>query len=55
MKKTLHVDISKLEQCWGVDLDEFKPGVTYPLAKLMDTLGFMNAGRPKNLGGRIKN
>jgi hypothetical protein len=55
MKNILSVDISKIEQCWAVDLHEFEPGVTYPLAKLMDTLGFMNAGRQKHIRGRNKN
>jgi hypothetical protein len=40
------VNIRHLEQAHGIDLHEFKPGVTYPLAKLMDALGFMKPGRP---------
>jgi hypothetical protein len=55
MKKTLSVDISKLEQYWGVTLHEFEPGKTYPVSQLMDALGFMKPGRPKVTRGGDKN
>jgi hypothetical protein len=55
MKKRLSVEISKLEQCSGVDLHEFEPGKTYPLSKLMDALGFMKPGRSKVTRGGDKN
>lgn len=47
-KNTLSVDVHKLERFWNIDLHEFKPGGTYPVAKLMDALGFFHVhGRPK--------
>lgn len=45
-REKIPVNIRYLEQAHGVDLSEFAPGVTYPLAKLMDALGFMKPGRP---------
>ena len=47
-KKTLSVDAHDLEDAFGADLHEFKPGETYPLSTLMDALGFFHVhGRPK--------
>jgi hypothetical protein len=46
-KQNVPVNIRDLEK-HGIDLHEFKPGVTYPLAKLMDALGVFHVrGRPK--------
>jgi hypothetical protein len=59
-KKTLSVDISRLEKFWDADLHEFNPDETYPLSKLMDALGFFHVhGRPKlqpraNVRGDLK-
>jgi hypothetical protein len=51
----ISINIRHLEQAHGVDLSEFEPGVTYPLAKLMDALGFMKPGRQKCTRGGDKN
>jgi hypothetical protein len=48
MKKTLSVDIPRLERFWNIDLHAFEPGETYPISQLMDALGFFHVhGRPK--------
>ena len=44
-KKTLSVDVSRLQQFWGIDLNAFEPGKTYPLSKLMDAIG-LQRGTP---------
>lgn len=45
-QRGIPVNIRHPEQAHGIDLHEFKPEVTYPLAKLMDALGFVTPGRP---------
>ena len=51
-KKTLSCNVIHLEQAFGADLHEFKPGETYPLSKLMDALGFFHVHRRPKLRPR---
>jgi hypothetical protein len=53
-KKNIPVNIRHLEQAYGFELHQFESGVTYPLAKLMDALGFMKPGRSKITRGGNK-
>ena len=47
MKKSIPVNIKHIEEAFGIDLHEFEPGKTYPLAQLLVALGFLSRGIPK--------